>query len=316
MAKASATNPVSFGPRPGVYEGQHFKSHAELHAKGVHRQSGRGISGTAREGVDSIVLSGGYVDDVYGESEIVYTGEGGRDRTTQRMVADQTMDERGNAGLLLNQALGNPVRVIRGLKIKRQKATGGYEYCGLFRVAESWTTIGKEGFRICQFRLLKIEPGESVKPQPVSREGDTTTDLEEQVRRTVEYERRMRDSTVVRQVKEMYDDTCQVCGVRLVVSPDNKAISQAAHIQALGRPHNGPDKVWNVLCLCPNCHALFDRGALQLTDGFDVIDGLTQKFMGALTRVREHQIKVECVRQHRSRWAERTVAPAEFDDVL
>ncbi|MEU9503478.1 YDG/SRA domain-containing protein [Streptomyces sp. NPDC048196] len=305
MAKKNAANPVKFGSPPGVHEGQHFKGHAELHEKGVHRQSGLGISGTAHQGVDSIVLSGGYLDDVYGESEIVYTGEGGRDRTTQRMVADQTMDSRGNAGLLLNQALGNPVRVIRGLDIKRQKATGGYEYCGLFRVAESWTTIGKEGFRICQFRLLKLAPGESPKPQPVAPDGEKKTDLEEQFRRTVAYERLIRDSAVVREVKQMYDNTCQVCGLRLVVSPEGEAISEAAHIQALGKPHHGPDTVDNVLCLCPNCHALFDRGALQLTDAYEVIDGLTQQFVRALTRVKEHQIRVDCIRQHRSRWADR-----------
>ncbi|UZJ30691.1 YDG/SRA domain-containing protein [Streptomyces endophytica] len=305
MAKKNAANPVKFGTPPGVVEGQHFTSHAELHAKGVHRQSGLGISGTAHQGVDSIVLSGGYLDDEYGESEITYTGEGGRDRATQRMVADQTMDSRGNAGLLLNQALGNPVRVIRGLDIKRQKATGGYEYCGLFRVAESWTTVGKEGFRICQFRLLKLAPGESPKPQPVAPDGEQTTDLEEQFRRTVAYERRIRDSAVVRAVKRMYDHTCQACGLRLVVSPEGEAISEAAHIQALGKPHNGPDTVENVLCLCPNCHALFDRGALQLTDAYEVIDGLTQKFVRALTRVKEHQIRIDCIRQHRSRWADR-----------
>ncbi|MCB5910964.1 HNH endonuclease [Streptomyces pinistramenti] len=107
----------------------------------------------------------------------------------------------------------------------------------------------------------------------------------------------------------MYQDTCQVCGVRLVVSPDGKAISEAAHIQALGKPHNGPDTIENVLCLCPNCHALLDRGALQLTDDCDVIDGLTQKFKYALTRVKEHHIQVRYLRQHRSRWAERPSQP-------
>ncbi|UQA97904.1 YDG/SRA domain-containing protein [Streptomyces halobius] len=39
---------------------------------GIHRGYGQGISGTAHEGVASIVLSGGYVDDVYGDSKIIY----------------------------------------------------------------------------------------------------------------------------------------------------------------------------------------------------------------------------------------------------
>ncbi|MEU7166697.1 YDG/SRA domain-containing protein [Streptomyces morookaense] len=305
---ANASNPVRFGTPPGVSEGQWFSGHAELHAAGVHRQSGQGIAGTARDGVDSIVLSGGYIDDVFGEQEIIYTGEGGRDRSTGRLVADQSMDSPGNAGLLLNQALGHPVRVIRGLDIRgktRRRAMGGYEYRGLFRVADSWTTIGKEGFRVCQFKLLKLAAGEDAKPQPVSPGGDEETDFEAQARRTVTYERLMRDSRVVRTVKELYDNTCQVCQVRLVVSPTGEAYSEAAHIQALGKPHDGPDEIGNVLCLCPNCHALFDRGALQLSDGFDVIDGLTQKFVSALQRKKEHEIRLACVRAHRARWADR-----------
>ncbi|CAM5630988.1 YDG domain-containing protein OS=Streptomyces rimosus subsp. rimosus (strain ATCC / DSM 40260/ JCM 4667 / NRRL 2234) OX=1265868 GN=SRIM_019565 PE=4 SV=1 [Streptomyces rimosus subsp. rimosus] len=290
---------------PNVVEGQWFEGHTALHAARVHRRPRMGIAGTAKGGVDSIILSGGYIDDVYGDKEIIYTGEGGLDRSARRLVADQTMSSPGNAGLLLNQALGYPVRVIRGLGIKRGKATKGYEYRGLYRVADHWMTIGKDGFRICQFKLLKLGPGEEAQPRPVDPVEGETTSLEEQVRRVVAREQRIRDSKVVAEVKEMYDNACQICGTRLVVSPGGDAYSEAAHIHALGKPHDGPDKTWNVLCLCPNCHVLFDRGALQLTDDFDVIDGLTQKFVRALHRKKEHHLRVDCVRQHRGRWANR-----------
>jgi putative restriction endonuclease len=39
-----------------------------------------GIHGTAKEGADSIVVSGGYVDDRDMGDVIIYTGEGGNDR--------------------------------------------------------------------------------------------------------------------------------------------------------------------------------------------------------------------------------------------
>ncbi|MEU6965769.1 YDG/SRA domain-containing protein [Streptomyces chrestomyceticus] len=316
MAKA---NPAYFGHPPNVVEGQRFQRHTELHAAGVHRRPGLGISGTAKGGVDSIVLSGGYIDDVYGDVEIIYTGEGGRDRDTGCLVADQTMDSSGNAGLLLNEALGYPVRVVRGLGIKgrkRRRATEGYEYRGLYRVADHWMTVGKEGFRICQFQLLKLGPGEEAQPRPVDPVEGQTTSLEEQVRRLVAREERIRDSKVVTTVKKMYDNTCQVCGTRLVVSPGGNAYSEAAHIHALGKPHNGPDLVGNVLCLCPNCHVLFDRGALQLTDDFDIIDGLTRKFVRALHREQEHQLGVEYVRQHRERWANREKEAEALDRAM
>lgn len=308
---------ISFGTPEGVAEGQWFKDHDALYEAGLHRFRGQGISGTEKTGVDSIVLSGGYVDDVYGDLEIIYTGEGGRDRDTGQLVADQSMASPGNAGLLVNQALGHPVRVIRGLKIKgkkRRRATGGYEYRGLYRVAGSWATTGKEGFRICQFKLLKLAPGEEVKPQPISLGDDEETDFEQQVRRAIAYERLVRDSAVVKRVKEMYDNTCQICANRLVVSPVGAAYSEAAHIQAVGKPHDGPDIIDNVLCLCPNCHALFDRGALQITDEYDVINGLTKKFVSVLHRAQAHNIRTQFIKLHRARWAGRQAEVVLSDD--
>jgi predicted restriction endonuclease len=35
-------------------------------------------------------------------------------------------------------------------------------------------------------------------------------------------------------------------------------------LTSLGTPHNGPDSVGNVLCVCPNCHVLLDYGAIKL----------------------------------------------------
>ncbi|WP_347878454.1 YDG/SRA domain-containing protein [Streptomyces subrutilus] len=241
-------------------------------------------------------------------SRIVYTGEGGRDRHTGRMVADQTLGESGNAALVMSQAKGHPVRVIEGLGVtggKRRRATKGYMYRGLYRVAEHWLTVGQEGFRICQFELLKLEPGQVPVPQAVDPLAGAETAFEEQARRYVSQDRLVRDSKVVSEVKRMYNNTCQVCSLRLVVSLEGEAYSEGAHIQAVGTPHFGADRIENVLCLCPNCHALFDRGALQLTDELHVVDGLTGQFRAPLARVKGHNIGVEFARKHRERWANR-----------
>ncbi|NBM16788.1 YDG/SRA domain-containing protein [Streptomyces sp. GC420] len=307
MVNRSTT--VKFGSIDGVSEGDWFESHVALNVKGVHRQSGSGISGTPNVGADSIVLSGGYVDDADRGNEIIYTGMGGRDRDTGRMVEDQSLATRGNAALVMSQALGKPVRVIEGLKIrgkKRLKATGGYRYRGLYRVAEHWETIGIEGFRICQFRLLKIGPGETIPRLPVDPLGFEVTDVEEQARRYIMQERLARDTAVTRRVKALHNDTCQICNLRMLVSPAGVAYSEAAHIQALGKPHCGPDVIENVLCLCPNCHARFDRGALHISDDLNVIDGLTLKCVGRLRSTVGHEIGIQFVRQHRRRWRGRS----------
>ena len=73
---------------------------------------------------------------------------------------------------------------------------------------------------------------------------------------------------VSRFVKKLYEDACQVCGVRLEIP--GGAVSEGAHIRSLGRPHSGPDTVDNVLCLCPNHHTLFDEGGIYVSDDLRV----------------------------------------------
>ena len=38
----------------------------------------------------------------------------------------------------------------------------------------------------------------------------------------------------------------------------------AHHIQPLGQPHNGPDVIGNIICVCPNHHAELDYGVSSL----------------------------------------------------
>lgn len=66
----------------------------------------------------------------------------------------------------------------------------------------------------------------------------------------------VRDEALARKVKELEGDQCQVCGK--VLRYLNRPYSQAAHIRGLGSPHHGPDELQNLLCLCANCHVLFD----------------------------------------------------------
>ena len=88
-------------------------------------------------------------------------------------------------------------------------------------------------------------------------------------RRSVERQEQKRDRKKAAVLKQHYDNTCIFCGTRLQVSEDN-FYSEAAHIRGLGEPHNGPDKVSNMLVLCPNHHLQFDRGMLRLSKVGDV----------------------------------------------
>jgi putative restriction endonuclease len=103
-----------FGEVPGNPAGSTFPSRPALSQAGVHRPRMGGISGNGREGADSIVVSGGYIDDQDFGDELIYTGHGGNDPATRKQIADQELDAPGNAGLARSQLDGLPVRVIRG----------------------------------------------------------------------------------------------------------------------------------------------------------------------------------------------------------
>ena len=77
-----------------VVPGTAFASREEIRTGGLHRHGMRGISGGPDDGADAIVLSGGYVNDVDLGDEIIYTGEGGRERmspATSYVCARMTM---------------------------------------------------------------------------------------------------------------------------------------------------------------------------------------------------------------------------------
>ena len=73
--------------------------------------------------------------------------------------------------------------------------------------------------------------------------------------------------------------------------------AEAAHIKPLGRPHSGPDRLENLLCLCPNDHVLFDKGSVHILDDLTVVKsgGLTSK----LHTVHDHNIDSTFLRYHR-----------------
>ena len=72
-------------------------------------------------------------------------------------------------------------------------------------------------------------------------------------------------------------------------------IAIGAHIKDLGRPHNGPDTEENVLCLCPNHHALFDRYGFYIDPDTleikDLNEDLINNKMKKLTVKAKHKIE-------------------------
>ncbi|MFI5616277.1 HNH endonuclease [Streptomyces sp. NPDC051567] len=107
----------------------------------------------------------------------------------------------------------------------------------------------------------------------------------------------VRDQELVKAVKNLYGHTCQVCSEPLEVP--SGYYSEAAHIQGLGTPHDGPDTLANLLCLCPNHHAQFDRLALYIDADWKVCRARDGVVLSALERRAGHAIGEEYVEYHR-----------------
>lgn len=252
--------PSVFGEIPDYPVASEFMSRAEVRHAGLHRHEMNGISGDPSQGADAIVVSGGYVDDRDYGDRIVYTGEGGQGGPKKGVqVKDQELTK-GNLALARSEEAGYPVRVIRGAGgDERYSPATGYRYDGLYVVTEHWREPSRHGPLIWRFVLERADGG-ALWDEPAPPDG---TDVPDRARSVIQ--RVVRNSKVTQWVKDKHDGICQFCGIRLETAAGFYA--EGAHIRPLGAPHHGPDVTSNVLCLCPNDHVLFDKGALFLEDG-------------------------------------------------
>ncbi|QRG66004.1 HNH endonuclease [Brevibacillus choshinensis] len=91
--------------------------------------------------------------------------------------------------------------------------------------------------------------------------GNSTELIPDKVDRQVTLAKRKQN--IVSYLKEMYKDICQVCHEALLIGTNGETLSEVHHIQPLGS-HNGSDSIDNMIVLCPNHHAMFDRGAISI----------------------------------------------------
>jgi putative restriction endonuclease len=262
--------PPVFGHVGTAQPGDLFASRAELAQRGQHRPLQAGICATQEQGAESIVLSDKYEDDEVHADFILYTGHGGRSEETGQQVTDQTLTK-ANKGLVRSQVTGLPVRVFR--KVTTPAGGQAFRYEGLFRVVGRDCRPGRSGFLVFLFRLEPLlTAGAAPAPVQPYAQPDLFA-LPELAEPAPRYEatvsRLVRDTRITRQVKALHGYRCQVCGERLATPAGFYA--EAAHIRPLGAPHHGPDTLNNVLCLCPNHHALFDFGSFGIAADYSLL---------------------------------------------
>lgn len=145
-------NKLIFGNIENIKPGKIFNSRKELALSLIHKPLMSGIWGREKEGACSIVLSGGYEDDIDNINYIFYTGQGGQDVPGGNQISDQKLT-RGNKALKVSLENSLPVRVTRGFQVKHGPASG-YRYDGLYYVKSFERVKGKSGFYIYRFYLV------------------------------------------------------------------------------------------------------------------------------------------------------------------
>lgn len=162
-----------FGPIPpeadprgtGVLVGEWWQDRLDCRQWGAHFPHVAGIAGQSGVGAQSVVLSGGYEDDLDEGDWFLYTGSGGRDLSGNKRVNklqsfDQTFDSM-NLALKLSCEKGLPVRVVRSHKEKRSSYAPSEDtpvrYDGIYRIAKCWRKKGNQGFLMCRYLFVRCD---------------------------------------------------------------------------------------------------------------------------------------------------------------
>lgn len=137
-----------------------------------------------------------------------------------------------------------------------------------------------------RYRLISTPPTSEMSTSPGSKTHDPgllLDDLEGPLRKQRALMLLQRNASLSQELKALYEWKCQVCGTHIELGAGIR-YAEAHHIRALGEPHNGPDKMGNMVCVCPNCHVKLDFHVMKI----DVQALLISK----------HSLDLQCVQYH------------------
>ncbi|KAJ7414627.1 E3 ubiquitin-protein ligase UHRF1 [Pitangus sulphuratus] len=172
-----------YGPIPGIPVGTMWKFRVQVSESGVHRPHVAGIHGRSNDGAYSLVLSGGYEDDV---PMITSGGQTICEPKNKHGLEWSGVVCAGALGALaLNCSApindkhgaeakdwraGKPVRVVRnvkGGKHSKYAPEEGNRYDGIYKVVKYWPETGKSGFLVWRYLLRRDDE----EPAPWTKEG-------------------------------------------------------------------------------------------------------------------------------------------------
>jgi len=186
---------------------------------------------------------------------------------------------------------------------------GGFEIAVFDRLVEEWLNGRPDALRAAitanaatdgQRRRISEILGSADYQPAVSVADELEPNRPERIKTTIS--RIARDTNRSKLVKVIHNYECQICGYALSLQ-DGSRYAEGHHIQHLGSPHDGPDELDNILCVCPNHHVACDLGAIRLV-------------MEELRHADGHELDRRYIDYHNSkiypgnrRWQENTPSP-------
>lgn len=146
------------------------------------------------------------------------------------------------------------------------------------RFSQAKQELAPEAYPLFERTLTGIE----IPAGPPPKASDIASPPADRVR--TEVLRIIRDTQLANRVKNLHNFECQICGHTLILADDSR-YAEGHHIQPLGTPHDGPDLMGNIICLCPNHHAACDLGAIPIV-------------LSDLRQVSQHRISERFVKYH------------------
>lgn len=161
---------------------------------------------------------------------------------------------------------------------------GGHYYESMLQKEDGTTNKGAFGRAVRAISqnefLLIVKAGLSAEPEPWEESPlpsspnnriESDDDVPEYIPRPIIEQvinRKFRDAAFRRHVRNAYNNTCAVTGLRLINGGGRPEV-QAAHIRPV--EEDGPDTIRNGLALTGTAHWLFDRGLLSFNDDYSIL---------------------------------------------
>lgn len=207
----------------------------------------------------------GPYDDSVRDGAFEYIGEG--------LSGDQSETSPGNATLIDAASSDIPVHFFY------QDATEGeWEYQGLVDVCD-YEFREQDGREVLVFKMehqdvaginrTDLGDGSLTAELATFEEAlGEELDLHAADESYTEVRQRIRDAVFRRLVRQVYDETCAICGQRRETPNGNPEV-EAAHIYP--KEDSSPDVVQNGLALCKLHHWAFDNGWLSVSDDYEIL---------------------------------------------